>query len=201
MELLKFHITVAPNKARDPTGNFGIQQRFPAKGASVEKAMGGAMSIAINIVKPHRVPTPGVPNHAHEAGPQHRGDGGDTATAHHDGEKAAAIRFGGRQDDLTTSPTDIPQDRAPQSDPGLLDKSNVPTEGRKVGLTLCKTGEIGGDNGRAGVGGRSDAVMALAICAKGAWVPRRNPGYTAVAPKVGVTARQGPIQRAHAGKP
>ena len=40
VELLKFHIKVAPYEARDPTGSFGIQQRFPAKGASVEKAMG-----------------------------------------------------------------------------------------------------------------------------------------------------------------
>ena len=159
------------------------------------------MCVAINIVKPHRVTTPGVPNHSHEAGPQHRGDGRDAATAYNDGKEAAAIKFGGRQDDLTTSPTDIPQDRAPQTDPGLLDKSNVPTEGRKVGPTLCKTGEIGGDNGRAAVGGLSDAIMALAICAKGAWVSRRDPWYTAVAPKVSDIARQGPIQRAHAGKP
>ena len=108
MELLKFHIEVAPDKAGDPTGTFGIQQRFPANGAGVGKAMRRAMCVAISIIKPHRVTTPRVPNHSHEAGPQHRGDGRDAATAYNDGKEAAAIKFGGRQDDLTTSPTDIP---------------------------------------------------------------------------------------------
>jgi hypothetical protein len=50
MELLEFHFKVATYEARDPTGSFGIQQRIPAKGASVEEAMGGAMRVAINII-------------------------------------------------------------------------------------------------------------------------------------------------------
>ena len=133
--------------------------------------MGGAMRAAMNIVKPHRVPTPGIPNHAHKAGPQHGGDGGDTATAHNDGEEAVAIRFWCRQDDLTTSPTDIPQDGTPQTDPGLLDQCNVPTKGRKIGPTLSKAREVGGDDGRTGIGGLPNAVKALALTAKGPWMP------------------------------
>ena len=159
------------------------------------------MGIAIDVVQPHRVATPGVPDNTHKPGTQHRGNGNNAATTDDDGKEAVAIQVGGRQDDLTTSPPDLSQNGAPLTDPGLLDQSDVPLERSQVCPTLGKAREIGGNNARTGVGGLSDAVMALAICAKGAWVPRRNPGYTAVAPKVSETARQGPTQRAHAGKP
>ena len=39
MELLTFHIEVAPDEVGDPTGTFGIQQRFPAKSAGVKEAV------------------------------------------------------------------------------------------------------------------------------------------------------------------
>ena len=50
-------------------------------------------------------------------------------------------------------------------------KSIFPTEGRKVGPTLSKAREVGGDDGRTGIGGLPNAVKALALTAKGPWMP------------------------------
>ena len=176
MELLKFHVEVTSDEAGYPTGTFCIQQRFPAKGAGVKEAVRRAVGIAIDIVQPHRVPTPGVPDHTHEPGPKHRWNGGGAATTDNDGKEAVAIMIGGRQDNLTTSPTDIPQYGAPQTDTGLLYQGDVPTEGRKVSPTLGKAGKIGRDNARAGVGSFPEAVKALALTAKDPGMPRGDPG-------------------------
>jgi hypothetical protein len=70
MKLIKLHIKVAADKARNPPRSLSIQQGIPAKGAGVEEAVSRPMRITINIVKPHGVPSPGEPHHAHEAGPQ-----------------------------------------------------------------------------------------------------------------------------------
>ena len=108
MELLKFHVEVPPNKARNPTGTFSIQQSFPAKDAGVKEAVGGTMRIAIDIVQPHRVAAPGVPYNTHKPVSQHRRDRNNAATTDDDGKKAVAVQVGGRQDNLTTGALDFP---------------------------------------------------------------------------------------------
>ena len=94
------------------------------------------MCIAINIVKPHGVPTPREPNNAHKTRPKHGGYKGNTAAANNDGKEGFTVRFGCRQENLAAGPTNNPHNGAPQTDPGLLDQGDVPTEGGQVSPPL-----------------------------------------------------------------
>ena len=143
------------------------------------------MCIAVHIVQPEGVPAPREPNNAHEPSAQHRRDHGDTASAHNDGEEAVAIGVGIGKQDLTTSLADDPKDGAPFPDTSLLDQGNIPAKGSQVGPTLCKAGEVGRDNVWPGMSGLTDAIMAPTIGAKGAGMPRGNPGHPPVEPKRG----------------
>jgi hypothetical protein len=69
MELLKFHVKVPSNQARDPTGSLRVDESFPAKGAGIKEAMGGPVRIAIDVVKPKGVSTTIIPDDSHQAGP------------------------------------------------------------------------------------------------------------------------------------
>ena len=62
------------------------------------------------------------------------------------------------------------------TDPGLLDKSDVPPERSQISPTLSPAGEIGRNDARAGVGSFPEAVKAPALAAKDPRVPRRDPG-------------------------
>ena len=158
------------------------------------------MGIAVNVLQPG-IPTIRVQHHSHEPGAHDGWDQRDTTPTDNDGEEAGAIRVGHRQENLTSSLADSPKDGTPFPYPCLLDQCDIPAKGRKVCPSLREAREVGRDNVRTRVRGLANAVMALAICAKGAGVPRRDPWYAAVAPKGSDTARQGPIQRAHEGIP
>ena len=133
------------------------------------------MCITIDVVQPHWVTTPSVPNNTHEPGAQNRGDGNNAATADDDGEKAVAVQVGGGQDDLASSPPDFPHDRATLADPCLLDQSDVPWEGCKVRPTLCKATKVGSNDARAGVASLPNAVEASAFATGYPRVPRGSP--------------------------
>ena len=185
-----------PNEARNPPGGLSVEERIPAKGAGVKEAVGGPVCIAIHFVQPDGVPATREPHYTHEPRAQNWWDQGDTASTHNDGEEAVAVLVGLGQEDLTASLADDPKDGTPFPDPGLLNQSDIPAKGRQVGPTLSKAGEVGRDDARPRVSGLANAIMALAISAKGAGVPRRDPWYAAVAPKGSDTARQGPMQHA-----
>ena len=68
MELLKFHVEIAPDEAGDPAGTFRIQKRISAQGAGIKEAVRGTVCVSINVVQTHRVTTPSVPNNTHKPG-------------------------------------------------------------------------------------------------------------------------------------
>ena len=175
MKLLEFHVEVTPDEAGDPPRSFSIQQCIPAEGAGIKQAMGRAVCIAIDVVQPHRVATPGVPDNPHEPGTQYCGNGDNTATANDDGKKAVAIQVGGGQDDLATSPPDVSHNGATMIDPGLLDQRDVPLESSQVSPTLCKARKVGGNDARTGVASLTKAVEASAFATDDPWVPRGDP--------------------------
>jgi hypothetical protein len=48
--LLKFHVEVTSNQARNPTRSLGMDQGISCQSAGVEEAVGGAARIAIDVV-------------------------------------------------------------------------------------------------------------------------------------------------------
>ena len=154
------------------------------------------MSITVHIVQPERITAPREPHNAHKPRTQDGWDQGNATPTHNDGEQASAIRVGLGQKDLAASLADGTEDGTPIPYPSLLDQSDIPAKGRQVSPSLREAREVGRDDARPRVSGLANAIMALAINAKGAGVPRRDPWYTAVAPKGSDTARQGPIQHA-----
>ena len=164
-KLLKFHVEIPTNEARNPPGGLCVDERISAKGASVEKVVGGPMCIAVNVIQPDGIPTTRVPHHSHEPGAHDRWDQRDTTPTDNDGEEAGAIRVGHGQENLTPSLADSPKDGTPFPYPCLLDQCDIPAKGRKVCPSLREAREVGRDNVRTRVRGLANAVMALAICA------------------------------------
>jgi hypothetical protein len=52
VELLKLHVKIPTDQTRNPPGGLGVDEGIPAQSASVQKAVGGPMCIAIDIVQP-----------------------------------------------------------------------------------------------------------------------------------------------------
>jgi hypothetical protein len=183
MELLKFHVKIPTNQARDPTGGLRVDESIPAKGAGVKEAVGGPVRIAIDVVEPKGVTTTVVPDNSHQAGPQDFRDHGNAAAPDNGGEQAGAISLGFGQEHLATGLPDDAKDGLAFPHPSLLDQGNVPLQIGQIGPALGKAGQIGGDNDWPGVSGFPNAEMGPTINAMDAGVPRRGQGTPEVEPK------------------
>jgi hypothetical protein len=126
MELLKFHVKISSNQARDPTGSLRVDEGLPAEGAGIKEAVGGPVRIAIEVIEPKGVPTTVIPDNSHQTGPQDLRDHGDAAATDNGCEEAGAISLGLRQEHLASGLPNDAKDWRTFLDPSLLDQCNVP---------------------------------------------------------------------------